>query len=232
VKIILIALLLVSFGVHANECAELGKCVEYVSKLTGKKYLYDSRAIKGGMQTSSNVEMNAQNADTLFTYILDMNGYARIPTAEKDTFLIVEARDMRYQAAPVVSTDTQTAPKLPQNYDYYLMNFKFKHFTHGQIRAAANSLRPFMSRYARTIELNVPGVLTIQETATKINSFYEMIKGFDRELTKEEMQKFAMEEKMRMEERREDRKDRKDHDNHKGEMRDDKKDEKKTEKKS
>lgn len=221
-KLLLITLLLVSFGVHANECAELGKCVEYVSKLTGKKYLYDSRAVKGGMQTSSNVEINAQNADTLFTYILDMNGYARIPTAEKDTYLIVEARDIRYQAVPVVSTDTQTAPKLPQNYDYYLMNFKFKHFKHGQIRAAANSLRPFMSRYARTIELNVPGVLTIQETATKINSFYEMIKGFDRELTKDEMKKFAEEEKMRMEEKREERKE-----HRKGDMKEEKKTEKK-----
>ena len=206
-KMFLIALTLMSFvAMAADECAELGKCVEYVSKLTGKKYLYDSKAVKGGLQATSNTTINAENADTLLTYILDMNGYARIPTPEKDTYIIVEARDIRYQAVPTMEVDSQTTPKLPQNNDYYMVTFKFKNFKHDQIRAAANSLRPFMSRYARTIELNVPGTLALQETAIKITKMADIIKGFDRELTKEEIKNYMDRKKHDMEEEKEGRK--------------------------
>jgi type II secretory pathway component GspD/PulD (secretin) len=212
-----------SFGVMANECAELSKCVEYVSKLTGKKYLYDARSVKGGLQASSNTEITVENADTLFTYILDLNGYARVPTAEKDTYLIIESRDIRYQPLPTINVDAQSPPKIPQNYDYYMMSFKFKNFSHGQLREASNSLRPFMSRYARTIELKGTGILTIQENAAKLNKAYEMIKSFDRELSKEELKSYNEQEV----ERKEDRKEEKNEKHHKKlEEKSDKKDDK------
>lgn len=189
-KVLLSMLLLANFAVQANECVELTKCIEHVSKLTGKKYLYDARTVKGGLQSSSNTEITTENADTLFTYILDLNGYARVPTAEKDTYLIVESRDIRYQALPTIDVDSQNPPKIVPNYDYYMMNFKFKNFHQDQLRAAANSLRPFMSRYARTIELKGPGIVTVQETASKLIKAYEMIKSFDREFTKEEIKEY------------------------------------------
>lgn len=199
--------MLMSFGVMAaDECIELGKCVEYVSKLTGKKYLYDSKNVKGGLQATSNITIIAENADTLLTYILDLNGYARVPTPVKDTYTIVEARDIRYQAVPTLEVDSQTAPELPQNNDYYMVTFKFKNFKHGQIRAAANSLRPFMSRYARTIELNVPGTLALQETAIKITKMSKLIKDFDRELSKEEIKNYLDGKKHDLEEEKEERK--------------------------
>ena len=216
-KVFLSLMLMLSFGARANECVELTKCIEHVSKLTGKKYIYDAKIIKGGLQSSSNVEINAENADTLFTYILDINEYARVPTAEKDTYMIVQARDIRYQAIPTINVDSQTAPKLHPNYDFYMINFKFKNFENGQLRMAANSLRPFMSRYARVIEAG--NTLSIQENAAKLEKFFEMIKGFDRTLTKEELRHSQEMEIERKEERKEMRK----HEDKKTDKREDKK---------
>lgn len=186
-KVLFSLMLLVSFPVWANECAELTRCIENVSKLTGKKYLYDAKEVKGGLQSTSNTQITAENADTLFTYILDLNGYARVPTAEKDTFIIISSRDIRYQSMPTINVDAQNSPKIPQNYDYYMMTYKFKHYSQGQLGAAENSLRPFMSRYARTIELKGAGILTIQENASKLIKAYDLIKSFDRELSKVEL---------------------------------------------
>jgi general secretion pathway protein D len=110
-----------------------------------------------------------------------------VPTIEKDTYIIIETRDIRYQPLPMISVDSQTPPKLIANYDKYMMKFKFKHFSHGQLREASNSMRPFMSRYGRVIEFKGTGVLTIQESAAHLLRSYELIKSFDRELTAEEI---------------------------------------------
>ena len=190
--------------IQADQCTELTKCVELVSKLTKKKYLYNPKEISGELKTSSNVDLDSDNADSLFTYILDLNGFARIPTSEKDTFTIVTSRDLRYQALPTISVDSANPPKIPANSDYYLMQFKFQHFQYGQMRGAANSLRPFMSRFARVVEINETGLLVIQENATKLIQFHELIKKFDREYTKEEVDEFKshmkrVEEEERME---------------------------------
>lgn len=205
-KMLISFLLLMSFAVHANECVDLTKCIEYISKITGKKYLYDNHGVKGGLQATTNFQLTADNADNLFTYILDMNGYSRIPTAEKDTFIIVNSRDIRYQAVPMINVDAQTPPKIASNYDFYMMNYQFKHHNHNQPRQAANYLRPFMSRYARVIELKVSGTITIQENAAQLAKAYEIIKMCDRELTKEEIKKEEECEKEEKEERKLERK--------------------------
>lgn len=61
-----------------------------------------------------------------------------------------------------------------------MMSFKFKH---GQLREAANSMRPFMSRHGRIIEFKGTGILKIQESAAHLARAYEIIKSFDRELS-------------------------------------------------
>lgn len=198
-KFFLIALCLLSFNLQAEECSDLKKCVESVSKLTGKKYMYD-KEFKGGLQSSSNLEITAENAEVLFTSILEINGYGRVPTGVKDTYKIVALRDIRYEAVPMVSSDAQTAPAIPANSDYYLMNYKFTNYSQFQLRNSANSLRPYMSRFGRIIESKGTGVLTVHESGIKMHQIYEILKLQDRPYTKDEMIAFEKEE-MKREER-------------------------------
>lgn len=183
-KILLALCLCLSFNVFANDCQDLNKCVEFVSKLTGKKYLYDGN-LQGNLKTSSNLEINAENADTLFSYILNVNGYSRVPTTVKDTFKIVKASEIRYESLSALKADMNTTPVLPVTEDYVLLTYKFTHYLNGQPRELANSLRPFMSRYARIIELM--DSVTIQEMGTKLPQQLEFMKKIDRALSKEEI---------------------------------------------
>ena len=190
-----------SFDVRAQDCTDLVKCVELVSKLSGKKYIYD-KEIKGGINSTSNVQINAENADVLFTRILNLNGYVRIPTAIKDTYSIAFLADIRYETLPTIMVDMQTPPTLPQNDDYYLMTYNFKNYNNGQVRDTTNLLRPFMSRYGRVIELKTKGALIIQENASKLNQLYDIIKSNDRVLSKAEIQ-LKKEQEMKQEKREE-----------------------------
>ena len=118
-KIFIMMLVMMSFNLQANECLELSKCIEHISKLTGKKYLYEGK-LKGELQATTNLQIDSTNADTLFTYILNVNGYARVPTSEKDTYKIIEARDIRYSTTPAIHTDKSHAPNIVNNEDYLI----------------------------------------------------------------------------------------------------------------
>ncbi|MBY0414883.1 MAG: hypothetical protein K2Q18_11990 [Bdellovibrionales bacterium] len=185
-KLLLALSLSLSFNVLANDCQDLVKCVETVSKLTGKKYLFDGR-LKGELKASSNVQITAENADTLFSYILNITGYSRVPTLEKDTYKIVESRDIRYESLATFSATLTETPSTPKTEDYVLVTYQLTNFKDGQSREIANSLRPFMSRYGRIIESYASNTLTLQETASKVSQLLDIIRKSDRALTVEEI---------------------------------------------
>lgn len=185
-NLLLVLCLVLSFNSYANDCVDLAKCTEHVSKLTGKKYLYDG-SLKGDFKASTNLKFTADNADTLFSYVLNLAGYSRVPTVEKDTYKIVASRDIRYETLPLLSASLTETPAIPKNEDYYSLTYTLTHFKDGQSREIANSLRPFMSRYGRIIELYGASTITIMETASKLPQLLEIIKRSDRVLTKEEI---------------------------------------------
>jgi general secretion pathway protein D len=184
-KIILAICLTISVNLlAADNCQDLAKCVETVSQLTGKKYIYSGK-LEGELKSSSNFAITAENADTMFSYILNASGYARIPTIEKDTFKIIMARDIRYESVSALKADLTTTPIFPASEDYVLLTYKFTNFKDGQPRELSNTLRPFMSRYGRIIEL-IDSV-TIQEMATKLPQQLEFMRKIDHPLSKDEL---------------------------------------------
>ncbi|NOT80842.1 MAG: hypothetical protein HOP07_17795 [Bacteriovoracaceae bacterium] len=184
-KIILTLSLLISVNVIANEsCQDLTKCVEIVSKLTGKKYIFSGK-LEGELKSSSNFVITSENADTMFSYILNASGYSRVPTVEKDTYKIVPARDIRYESVSALKADLNTTPVIPSTEDYVFLTYKFANYKDGQPRELSNTLRPFMSRYGRIIEL-IDSV-TIQEMGTKLPQQLEFMRKVDRPLSKEEI---------------------------------------------
>ena len=184
-KILLTLCLAISVNVlAADNCQDLARCVETVSKLTGKKYIYSGK-LEGELKSSSNFVITAENADTMFSYILNANGYARIPTVEKDTYKIIFARDIRYESVSALKADLNTTPTFPATEDYIFMTYKFANYKDGQPRELSNTLRPFMSRYGRIIELM--DSVTIQEMATKLPQQLEFMRKVDRPLSKDEL---------------------------------------------
>lgn len=200
---------ILTFNTFAFSCPDLNNCLENISKITGKKYILQEK-LKGSIETTSNLEVTTENADTFLSQILQLNGYSRVPTESKDTYLIVSSRDIRYYASTSYTADKSTTPAFPKNSDYSQLTYKFKNYHHGQPRETANSLRPFMSRYGRIIELKNAGSITIHELNSHLPLVLEMARLVDRELSKEEVKKFEENEKERKaamkEERKEERK--------------------------
>jgi general secretion pathway protein D len=182
--------LITSFTLSAKSvqksCSELKDCVDEVSKLTGVKYLY-SGELKGKIVASDNLELSKENADSLFSSILNENGYTRLKQDE-NTYLIMSARDIRYHPTPIVKANNDNSPSLPSNMDYYMMEYTLKDNRTNISSEITGALRPFMSRYGRIIDIRTTGTLVVQDTAKNLSRLYELIKKMDVAPTKDQVE--------------------------------------------
>ena len=83
-----------SAGSFAERCPDIAACANYVGQLLEQKYVFD-KDIKGSIQSTSNVDINRDNAELLFTFMLYNQGFTRIPLmGAPNTFQILRTRDM------------------------------------------------------------------------------------------------------------------------------------------
>ena len=191
VVIFLISLFCVDI-VHAKEeriCSDLNQCVEIVSKLTGKKYIYTEK-LKGKAHLSENITLTKKNAGNYLSHILNQNGYTRL-FFDKNTYSIISARDVRYNATNMVRASYKKAPNLPNNDDYHMMIYSFRLPLISE--EITKNFRPFMSRYGRITNLKIINKIIVQDTAKNLKRFYEIIKEVDRKPTKKIVSKLQRE---------------------------------------
>jgi len=163
-----------------SQCSTISKCVEVISKITGDKY-FSSKELKGHARLI-NMNIDHDNADLVISSLLNDSGYARIKERE-GFYKIINARDIRYTAVPLVSSDIDNPPKLPSNYDYHMMEYKLKYPNSSKI--ITRNLRPFLSRYGRVVSPDGLDRLVIQDTAKNLNRIYSLIVKLDQEVKKE-----------------------------------------------
>lgn len=153
----------------------LNTFVEKVSKMTGVQYIYPSE-FKGKVKLSNNFSLNKKNADSTLSYILSLNGYTRVSHTD-GVMKIVQSRDIRYTPTKLSSTNKKVPPKILKNYDYSMMEYTME--TPGYTTEITRSLRPFMSRYGRIIDLKYANKLLIQDTGVNLYRLYGLIRGMD-----------------------------------------------------
>lgn len=149
--------------------------VEKVSKLTKTQYIFPYN-LKGRIGLSKNFILNKKNADSFLSYILSENGYTRIKENAK-TYRIIVAKNVRYNPLKLVKASKENKPKLNDNFDYFMMEYKLSNT--GIASSIARSLRPFMSRYGRIIAAEHADKIIVQDTAKNLHRLYRLIKGFD-----------------------------------------------------
>jgi len=170
-----------------TKCSTLEQCAETVSLLTDRQYIYPSK-LKGKIKGTEGVDFTAENADSLYSHILNENGYTRILLEDKKTYRIINARDVRYTPVPQTTGSYDKAPNLPNNADYHMMTYQMKHPLVST--DLTRSLRPFMSRYGRIIDNKINGTLVVQDTALNLKRLYALIKKMDIEPTREMRKKW------------------------------------------
>lgn len=177
-----IGILILAFSAHAwgasfnEKCTELSSCAKAVSELTGQKYIY-SEDFKIKPSATPNLELNAENAELLFTTLLNQEGLTRVPLPEKNTFQIARQRDARDSIVPIISATKSKQPELPNTWD--LVTLKYKAENADAVEHIARSARSFMPANSRIIPDELGGMLLVTDSAMNAKKLYQIIRDMD-----------------------------------------------------
>src|SRR4051794_35306354 len=72
----------------SEKCPDIPSCARAVGALLDQKYIFDGE-VKGQVFATPNTQLNAENAELLFTHALSMLGYSRVPVGQPGTFEIM-----------------------------------------------------------------------------------------------------------------------------------------------
>lgn len=163
----------------AEKCSEIVSCAAVVSEMTGQKYLFD-QDIQGGASASANLEMTRENAELLFTALLNINGFMRQPLDEPNTYLIVRQRDGRDGPIPILEASVATAPVFLNTWDFATL--KYKATNPESVEDLARLLRSFMPANSRIIPSDLGGFVYVTAGMPDLKRIYEMLKTHDQRL--------------------------------------------------
>lgn len=179
---LLASLSLLSFNSYA--CDSLPTCLKEASSLTGQEYIY-AEEFKPS-KTASYPKLTAKNADLMISNLLDLNGYTRIRIDDK-TWKVISTRDIRYHALSTLEADQENRPEFTNDADYRMLRYRM---TNSQVlKEVTRSLRPFLSRYGRIIDMPVSGILLVQDRTDNLARIYDIVREADKEPTKDQLEK-------------------------------------------
>ena len=132
------------------------------------------------IDSSSNYELSKENADSIFSEILFISSFARLP--QKDgRFVIINARDVRYHTLPEVNASYKNPPTLPDNFDFYQLTYRFENVPaeFGITTEALRYCRPMLSRFGRLTEIGKNQTIIAMDTAKNLAKIYKIFKELD-----------------------------------------------------
>jgi len=175
-------------------CPDIVACSEHVAGLLGQHYLMDND-VKGSAKSVGNLTIGKDNAELLFSKMLYLNGFTRVPLGPRDTFEIRRIRDAKDTALPRYTADARSAPALPKTWDLATLVYKATnpdalHLIRGLLmNVTSPTVRIFVSPLSGTISISAP--------AAELAALYETVKEND-----VKPNALALREQERMEERR------------------------------
>lgn len=166
-----------SFAASVTDaCPDIQSCAKAVGELLGQKYIFDSE-VKGKVQATPNLELTKDNAEVVFTNILYLEHFARVPNGAPNTYQIVRDREARDMPVPLLKATQTEAPKLPNTWD--LITLSYKATNAEVVDEIARSARSFMPANSRIIPYEAGGNLFITDSAQNIKKIYEIIVSMD-----------------------------------------------------
>ena len=182
---------------QAAPCTDLKTCAKVMFDVTQERYIWDVQAENHKFSSSPDVEINKDNADLVFTALLDQTGLARMPVGDGKSYRIVERVLLKEIETPIIDASAEHSPSFPHTWDWVTLRYKSKfpeslsHFE--------RSYRLHVPREARMQADSNTGVLIVTASIPIVRQMYELIKAADRPLSalaKKEMKE--MEERDRM----------------------------------
>ena len=141
------------------KCPDLEKCAHAVAALTGTKLVFDPGLLKGAVGATENFELTKENAEVVFTQMLDQNALTRVPLADANAYTILRQRDARDSALPRFDADSKTTPDIPKTWDLGTLRYRLAHPELAE--PIARTLRSFLPASSRVIPEELSGHLII-----------------------------------------------------------------------
>ena len=184
----LILLLLIGLSISSIQAKEKRKLREMVSKateVTGITYLLP-KDFKGDFETSKEIKITQENADEIISLALNRNGYTRIKINETLSSIIT-TRDIRYEATEIYKGSKSGALQVPMTHDYFMLEYNFEN--EGISTSIVRSLRPFISRFGRIIDIKRSNKIILQDTGTQINRLINVIRSIDKAKSEDQLER-------------------------------------------
>lgn len=190
--LILTSLILFSINSQAASCKKLQQCVDTVAQMTNTHYI-TFEPLKGEVLLPKSFKIEKDTADDFLSEVLHANGYTRLKMASKNSYKIVNARDVRYMANQRILISGKD--QIPTNHDYMMVKIQLKNkYMTSEI---TRNFRPFMSRYGRIIDLKNSGTLLVNETGKNVHRLLQLLDGLDKAPSKEEIAQYKADKKRR-----------------------------------
>ncbi len=147
--------------------ADIREFVTQISAITGKSFIIDPR-VKGDVTIVSNVNMDEDSVYQLFLSVLQVHGYAAVPTGS---------------AIKIVQTVLAKQNSNPQDFvsDLESQELVTRVITvsNAPSEEMVKVLRPLIPQYGHIAALSEPNVLIISDHASNINRLVEIINRVD-----------------------------------------------------
>ena len=141
---------------------------------------------QGQFETSKDEDILQEIADENLQFAINRNGYTRLKLNEKLSS-IFNTRDIRYEATQIYKGSKSGALQVPMTHDYFMLEYTFEN--EGISTSIVRSLRPFISRFGRIIDIKRSNKIILQDTGTQINRLIDVIRSIDRPKSEDQLER-------------------------------------------
>lgn len=178
---IAMAMVFLSNSAHATTCGDLRSCAKAVSDITDHRYIWDPQHENTKFSSVPEIDINKENAEIVFTALLDQAGLARMPVGDGKSFRIVKNVMMKEIEAPVLDASFDYAPKLGKTWDWVTMRYKAKN--PDSVYFMERSYRLHLPREARMQADGNAGLLIVTGPTPVVRQMYETLKAADKPMS-------------------------------------------------
>lgn len=164
----------------AEKCPDIVSCAKATAEITKQKYIFDAD-VKAKFESAGAIELTPENAEILFTSMLNTAGFSRVPIGTDGVYQIMRQRDAREQAIPVFEATQSQAPNLPNHWDIVMLKYKATYPE--TVEEVVRATRSFLPASARIIPHAGTGTVWITESAINLKRIYNLFKDMDTPLT-------------------------------------------------
>jgi hypothetical protein len=175
--IFLSGLMALPLSSQAAPCVDLKTCAKAMFDLTGERYFWEADAEKVKLGTSPDIELTKENAEVVFTALLDEASLARAPVGDGKTFRIVFAKDRREMESPILDASFDKAPEIPNSWDWVTLRYHPK--SRELTETIEKDYRFHLPREGRMQGDYNAGVVLVMAPAPTVRHMYEILKGAD-----------------------------------------------------